>query len=103
MKGSRLHLHLSDDQGWRLQITNEGREAGDTIDYSRLTEVSGKTAMNWNSEAYSLKDLTGSSQQADDNVVEISGHQRFLQLTEEYKELVKYAASVRNDSARRLI
>ncbi|WP_288335903.1 family 20 glycosylhydrolase [uncultured Varibaculum sp.] len=90
VKGSRLHLHLSDDQGWRLQITNAGREAGDTIDYTKLTEVSGKTAMNWNSEAYSLKDLTGSSQQADDNVVELGHHGFYTQ--EEYKELVKYAA-----------
>ena len=44
-KLSQLHLHLADDQGWRIQITNDGREAGDTIDYTRLTELSGPTAM----------------------------------------------------------
>ncbi|WP_223907297.1 family 20 glycosylhydrolase [Actinomyces capricornis] len=40
-----LHLHLVDDQGWRLEITNEGRAEGDTIDYTRLTAVSGRTAV----------------------------------------------------------
>lgn len=44
-KISRLHLHLSDDQGWRIEITNEGRVDGDTIDYTQLTAVSGATAM----------------------------------------------------------
>ncbi|VEG27568.1 beta-N-acetylhexosaminidase [Actinomyces howellii] len=40
-----LHLHLVDDQGWRLEITNDGREPGDTIDYTALTRVSGATAV----------------------------------------------------------
>lgn len=44
-KVSKLHLHLSDDQGWRIEITNEGRAADDPIDYSVLTEISGATAM----------------------------------------------------------
>ena len=44
-KISYLHLHLTDDQGWRIQITNEGRAEGDTIDYERLTEISGGTAI----------------------------------------------------------
>ncbi|AKU17103.1 beta-N-acetylhexosaminidase [Luteipulveratus mongoliensis] len=44
-KINRVHLHVADDQGWRIQITNSGKAAGDTIDYSRLTSVSGKTAM----------------------------------------------------------
>lgn len=44
-KFSYLHLHLADDQGWRIEVTNEGREAGDTIDYTRLTGISGQTAM----------------------------------------------------------
>ncbi|SDD84819.1 beta-N-acetylhexosaminidase [Auraticoccus monumenti] len=48
LKASHLHLHLADDQGWRIEITNEGRAEGDTIDYTRLTEVSGKTSMNEN-------------------------------------------------------
>lgn len=46
LKMSHLHLHLADDQGWRIEITNKGRAAGDTIDYRRLTSVSGKTAVN---------------------------------------------------------
>ncbi|MBE6469806.1 MAG: hypothetical protein E7001_07685 [Coriobacteriaceae bacterium] len=44
-KLSYLHLHLADDQGWRIEITNEGRAEGDTIDYTRLTAISSKTAM----------------------------------------------------------
>ncbi|GAB3533724.1 hypothetical protein GCM10027403_08220 [Arthrobacter tecti] len=46
LKMSVLHFHLSDDQGWRIQITNEGKVEGDPIDYSRLTSVSGSTGMN---------------------------------------------------------
>ncbi|QGH68632.1 family 20 glycosylhydrolase [Pseudactinotalea sp. HY158] len=45
-KMSALHLHLADDQGWRIEITNEGKADDDPIDYTRLTEISGKTAMN---------------------------------------------------------
>jgi hexosaminidase len=45
LKMSALHLHLADDQGWRVEITNEGRAPGDDIDYSLLTEISGRTAM----------------------------------------------------------
>ncbi|MPV50529.1 family 20 glycosylhydrolase [Pseudactinotalea sp. HY160] len=39
-----LHVHLSDDQGWRIAVDNEGRADADTIDYSQLTERSGATA-----------------------------------------------------------
>ncbi|MGW2544732.1 family 20 glycosylhydrolase [Kitasatospora sp. NPDC001574] len=46
LKMSVLQLHLSDDQGWRIEITNEGKAAGDPIDYTALTRVSGTTAMN---------------------------------------------------------
>ncbi|PYG00224.1 hexosaminidase [Georgenia satyanarayanai] len=45
LKMNHLHLHLADDQGWRIEITNEGRVEGDDIDYTRLTSVSGQTAM----------------------------------------------------------
>ena len=38
-------MHLSDDQGWRIEITNDGRAPGDDIDYERLTQVSGATAI----------------------------------------------------------
>lgn len=40
-----LHLHLVDDQGWRIEITNEGRQDDDDIDYTALTRVSGATAV----------------------------------------------------------
>lgn len=40
-----LHLHLADDQGWRIEITNEGREPGDTIDYSLLSARAGAVAI----------------------------------------------------------
>ncbi|WP_020389563.1 family 20 glycosylhydrolase [Kribbella catacumbae] len=46
MKMNVLHLHLADDQGWRIEITNNGKAAGDPIDYSALTRESGITAMN---------------------------------------------------------
>ncbi|MEU9671609.1 family 20 glycosylhydrolase [Streptomyces bobili] len=46
LKMSVLHLHLADDQGWRIEITNEGKTPGDPIDYSALHRVSGTTAMN---------------------------------------------------------
>ncbi|MFB9573673.1 family 20 glycosylhydrolase [Streptomyces yanii] len=46
MKMSVLHLHLADDQGWRIEITNDGKAAGDPIDYSALHRESGATAMN---------------------------------------------------------
>ncbi|WP_167202344.1 family 20 glycosylhydrolase [Actinomyces respiraculi] len=45
LKINVLHLHLVDDQGWRLEITNEGRAEDDTHDYTQLTEVSGRTAV----------------------------------------------------------
>lgn len=40
-----LHIHLTDDQGWRIAISNENKADGDPIDYERLTGVSGGTAM----------------------------------------------------------
>ncbi|MFC7613416.1 family 20 glycosylhydrolase [Actinokineospora soli] len=45
LKMSVLHLHLADDQGWRIEITNDGKAPGDPIDYTALTRVSGATAM----------------------------------------------------------
>lgn len=46
LKMSVLHLHLADDQGWRIEITDEGKAPGDPIDYGALHRVSGSTAMN---------------------------------------------------------
>ncbi|OKL53580.1 hypothetical protein BSZ39_08770 [Bowdeniella nasicola] len=75
-KLNRLHLHLADDQGWRIEITNDGRVAGDDIDYTRLTSISGQTAMNAHGGQIGHSELgrTGYYTQAD------------------YKEIVKYAA-----------
>ncbi|GGP87742.1 beta-galactosidase [Streptosporangium pseudovulgare] len=46
LKTSALHIHLADDQGWRIQITDDGKDPGDPIDYAKLTGRSGITAMN---------------------------------------------------------
>lgn len=39
-----LHVHLTDDPGWRLEIPNDGKSADDPINYSLLTDKAGKTA-----------------------------------------------------------
>ena len=44
-----LHLHLSDDQGWRITIDGE-TDTTSGIDYSRLTSISGDTAMTEDAE-----------------------------------------------------
>lgn len=44
-----LHLHLSDDQGWRIAIDG-GSDTTTGIDYSRLTDISGKTAMTYDDD-----------------------------------------------------
>src|SRR5699024_4727347 len=44
-----LHLHLSDDQGWRIAIAGEEDDSSG-IDYSRLTSISGRTAMTEDSD-----------------------------------------------------
>ncbi|AOZ73127.1 hypothetical protein BK816_07340 [Boudabousia tangfeifanii] len=74
-KMSVLHLHLADDQGWRIEITNEGRADGDDIDYTKLTEVSGKTAM-WAHEKQSSRE---------------QGRTGYL-TQQDYKDLQEYAA-----------
>ncbi|MFB9164549.1 family 20 glycosylhydrolase [Arthrobacter psychrochitiniphilus] len=74
-KISTLHMHLADDQGWRIEITNEGKVAGDDIDYNQLTEISGKGGMTQFNRTYmDLLGNTGFYTQA------------------EYKDLVAYAA-----------
>ncbi|UNK69930.1 family 20 glycosylhydrolase [Microbacterium sp. H1-D42] len=70
-----LHFHLADDQGWRLEITNEGKAPGDTIDYSQLTKRSGATAM---------------TQQGFKNELGRTGY--YTQ--EQYKDIVAYAADL---------
>ncbi|MDR0593735.1 MAG: family 20 glycosylhydrolase, partial [Bifidobacteriaceae bacterium] len=78
-KMSALHLHLADDQGWRIEITNDGKELGDPIDYSLLTSVGGATAMTqqgYNSEPgvtgyYSQEDFREIVQYAADHFVTV--------------------------------
>lgn len=74
LKMNVLHLHLSDDQGWRIEITNAGRAPGDHIDYEKLTEVSGSTSI--------IDGGTGG----------VPGMTGFLTQTE-YREIVAYAAA----------
>ncbi len=40
-KMNTLHLHLSEDEGFRVEITNDGRADGDTTDYMQLAIKSG--------------------------------------------------------------
>lgn len=42
---THLHLHLADDQGWRIEILGTDADPDDPIDYTQLTAVSGATAM----------------------------------------------------------
>ncbi|ANJ26340.1 family 20 glycosylhydrolase [Agromyces aureus] len=81
-KMNRLHLHLADDQGWRIQITNEGRAAGDTIDYSLLTSVSGATAMSQGGLA-GAPGITGFYTQADYQEIVAYAQDRFVQVIPE--------------------
>ncbi|WP_296137399.1 family 20 glycosylhydrolase [uncultured Tessaracoccus sp.] len=76
VKQNRLHLHLADDQGWRIEITNEGKAADDPVDYTKLTEVSGKSAM--------LLDKRHTHER------ELGRHGYYTQ--DEYREIVRYAA-----------
>lgn len=39
-KMNTLHIHLTDDEGVRIEITNDGRVAGDVTDYTQLAEKS---------------------------------------------------------------
>jgi hexosaminidase len=74
LKMNVLHLHLSDDQGWRIQITNSGRAPGDNIDYQKLTEVSGSTAI------------------AEGGTDGLPGHAGFLTQAQ-YRQVVAYAGA----------
>ncbi|MDO5736811.1 MAG: family 20 glycosylhydrolase, partial [Propionibacteriaceae bacterium] len=74
-KQDRLHLHLADDQGWRIEITNEDRADGDTIDYTQLTKISSQSAM--------LTDARGYKEEF--------GRTGFY-TQQDYKDIVKYAA-----------
>lgn len=45
LKLNVLHLHLVDDQAWRVEITNEDRHVDDETDYTALHYRSGMTAV----------------------------------------------------------
>jgi hexosaminidase len=77
-----LHLHLADDQGWRIEITNEGRAEGDTIDYSLLTSVSGARAMTQGGYAGEAG-RTGFYTQADYRELVAYADERFVQIVPE--------------------
>ncbi|MGH3705549.1 MAG: family 20 glycosylhydrolase, partial [Agromyces sp.] len=47
LKLNRLHLHLTDDQGWRIAMDTPA-ENPSGIAYSDLTDISGATAMTYN-------------------------------------------------------
>ncbi|MFE6964263.1 family 20 glycosylhydrolase [Agromyces sp. NPDC057679] len=47
LKLNRLHLHLTDDQGWRIAMDTPA-ENPSGIDYTDLTGISGATAMTYN-------------------------------------------------------
>lgn len=81
-KYSYLHLHLTDDQGWRVQITNEGREAGDTIDYTKLAETGGKTAMG-TTQQQSKPGVTGFYTQDDLREITAYAHEHHMQIVPE--------------------
>ncbi|MFI0349234.1 family 20 glycosylhydrolase [Actinomadura sp. 9N407] len=76
-KINRLHLHLSDDQGWRIAV---GAPPSNTsgIDYPRLTSVSGATAMTYNSAGKLMGTELG-----------IPGHYTKA----DYTEIVRYAGA----------
>ncbi|MDR2999429.1 MAG: family 20 glycosylhydrolase [Microbacterium sp.] len=76
LKLNRLHLHLTDDQGWRLAMDTPA-ENPSGIDYGLLTEVSGSTAMTYNAAGQ----LMGTE----------LGHTGFY-TKDDYRSIVDYAA-----------
>ncbi|GAA4221886.1 hexosaminidase [Streptosporangium album] len=74
-KINRLHLHLTDDQGWRIAIDNPGDNPSG-IDYGLLTGVSGATAMTYNAAGQLMGTELG-----------VTGHYTKA----DYTEIVRYA------------
>lgn len=71
-----LHMHVSEDQGWRLEISNEGKAPDDTINYDNLTAISGQTSY-----------MAGKSDKAPE-----AGRTGFYTRSD-YTEIIQYAAS----------
>ena len=74
-KFNRLHIHLTDDQGWRIAMDQPAVNPSG-IKYTDLTDISGKTAMTYNDSGV----LQGSE----------LGHTGFYS-KDDYKEIVRYA------------
>lgn len=74
-KFNRLHLHLTDDQGWRIAMDQPAVNPSG-IKYTDLTDISGKTAMTYNDAG----DLMGTE----------LGHTGFYTKAD-YQEIVRYA------------
>ncbi|MGV9778057.1 family 20 glycosylhydrolase [Streptosporangium sp. NPDC003464] len=75
-KINRLHLHLTDDQGWRIAI-DDPRDNPSGIDYGLLTGVSGATAMTYDASGRLMGTELG-----------ITGHYTKA----DYAEIVRHAA-----------
>lgn len=71
-----LHMHISEDQGWRLEISNDGKEADDTIDYEQLIKKSSLTSY-----------MAGSSRMAPE-----AGRTGYYTKAD-YADIIRYAAS----------
>src|SRR6185312_5423413 len=76
-KFNRLHLHLTDDQGWRIAMDQPAVNPSG-IKYTDLTEISGKTAMTYNDAGV----LQGTE----------LGHTGFYTKAD-YKEIIRYAGA----------
>ncbi len=74
-KFNRLHLHLTDDQGWRIAM-DQPAENPSGIKYTDLTDISGATAMTYNDAGV----LQGTE----------LGHTGFYTKAD-YREIVRYA------------
>lgn len=99
LKLNVVHLHLVDDQGWRVEITNEGREPGDNLDYTRLHCRSGLTAVNGgdNPGFDAVDDTTGTNSVHDDvnrGYETVPPGQPGWYTQDELRELVAFAASM---------
>jgi hexosaminidase len=77
LKLNMLHLHLTDDQGWRIAIEQPAQDDGSGIDYGLLTEVSGQTAVHSNDGSTVLGSEPG-----------LTG----FYTQDDYREIVAYAA-----------
>ncbi|WP_139417967.1 family 20 glycosylhydrolase [Agromyces laixinhei] len=75
LKLNRLHLHLTDDQGWRIAMDTPA-ENPSGIAYTDLTDISGATAMTYNDAG----DLMGTE----------LGHTGFY-TKDDYRAIVAYA------------